>query len=108
MPPIVWTRSFFCSDWANCIGIGAGADCDGQVLVINDLLGIEAGFTPKFVRRYGELDSVIRESIQDFRSDVISSTFPSEEESFSIPDEEFDKLASLLEGRSVVAPEGKK
>lgn len=64
------------------IGIGAGPDCDGQVLVINDLLGWNEGKSPKFVRRYAELRELAKGAIQQFQNDVRSGDFPSERESF--------------------------
>ena len=52
------------------IGIGAGADCDGQVLVINDLLGITSGYVPKFVKAYADLKATITDAVTRFRDDV--------------------------------------
>ena len=64
------------------IGIGAGLSCDGQVLVSHDLLGLYHGRTPKFVRRYAELATTIREAFDHFRDDVKARRFPSERESY--------------------------
>jgi len=64
------------------IGIGAGPDCDGQVLVIHDLLGLFDRFTPKFVRRYAELKAGAKLAIGNYIDDVKSGKFPSDEESF--------------------------
>lgn len=66
------------------IGIGSGAGCDGQVLVINDLLGMDESFKPRFVRRYAELESTIREAVNRYAIDVKSGHFPSTDESFHL------------------------
>lgn len=65
------------------IGIGAGAACDGQVLVFHDVMGLTRDLHPKFVRRYADLASVIEEAARSFARDVKSGAFPSPEESFS-------------------------
>ena len=64
------------------IGIGAGAGCDGQVLVFHDLLGLEERIAPRFVRRYAELGLLGREGIERFAADVREGRFPSPEESY--------------------------
>ena len=64
------------------IGIGAGAGCDGQVLVINDLLGLTSGYVPKFVKAYADLKSTITGAVSRFREDVRSGAFPSPEQQF--------------------------
>ena len=64
------------------IGIGAGIGCDGQVLVVNDILGLFGDFKPKFVRRYAELGKEIEKASNDFLDDVKSGRFPSDEESY--------------------------
>jgi 3-methyl-2-oxobutanoate hydroxymethyltransferase len=64
------------------IGIGAGVDCDGQVLVLYDLLGMNLEFAPKFVKRYAELGRVVPEAVARFREEVRGGTFPSEAHSF--------------------------
>ena len=65
------------------IGIGAGAACDGQVLVFHDVMGLTRGHRPKFVRRYADLSSVIEQAARAFTHDVKSGEYPSKEESFS-------------------------
>lgn len=65
------------------IGIGAGPDCDGQVLVINDILGLrEPGFKPKFLREYADLPPIISEAASRFIADVRSGKYPNKDESF--------------------------
>lgn len=65
------------------IGIGAGAGCDGQVLVVHDMLGLIEDFSPRFVKRYAELGIVVKEAIKNYIDEVKTSTFPSKEHSFS-------------------------
>ncbi|MDF1545620.1 MAG: 3-methyl-2-oxobutanoate hydroxymethyltransferase [bacterium] len=68
---------------AATIGIGAGVGCDGQVLVVNDMLGMTPeGFNPKFLRKYADLPSIISEAISKYIADVNAGDFPSDEESF--------------------------
>jgi 3-methyl-2-oxobutanoate hydroxymethyltransferase len=64
------------------IGIGAGAGCDGQILVTNDLLGITSGYVPRFVKPYADLQGVIHKAVTEFRDDVRSGTFPGPDQSF--------------------------
>ncbi len=65
------------------IGIGAGAACDGQVLVFHDVMGLSTGVTPRFVRRYANLAPIIEEAARAFARDVKSRSFPTKEESYS-------------------------
>ena len=65
------------------IGIGAGPHCDGQVLVLHDILGICEKYSPKFVKRYADLSSVIQGAVGQYVSDVRSGCFPTSEHSFS-------------------------
>jgi 3-methyl-2-oxobutanoate hydroxymethyltransferase len=67
------------------IGIGAGPDCDGQVLVFHDLLGLGAGTPPKFVRRYAELGRIATEAVAAFADDVRSGSFPADAETYHAP-----------------------
>jgi 3-methyl-2-oxobutanoate hydroxymethyltransferase len=77
------------------IGIGSGRDCDGQVLVYHDLLGLYQGREPRFVKRYAELATEIQDAIEHYAADVRSGGFPGDEHTYSIPDEE---LAAFLSG----------
>jgi 3-methyl-2-oxobutanoate hydroxymethyltransferase len=70
------------------IGIGAGADCDGQVLVYHDLLGLTEGRAPRFVQRYADLASEIRGALAAYVADVRSGGFPRDEHTYSMPDDE--------------------
>lgn len=72
------------------IGIGAGPACDGQVLVIHDLLGLEDRVTPKFVRRYAALKADAVAAVAAFASDVRSGAFPSSAESYHVPGESLE------------------
>jgi 3-methyl-2-oxobutanoate hydroxymethyltransferase len=74
------------------IGIGAGPDCDGQVLVVHDLLGLFERFTPKFVKQYARLAGPIREALGAFREEVEKGIFPGPEHSFTIDLQEVAKL----------------
>ncbi len=64
------------------IGIGAGAGCDGQVLVCNDLLGMDLSFQPRFVKRYAQLETTILEAMRGYAAEVRSGEFPAPEHSF--------------------------
>jgi 3-methyl-2-oxobutanoate hydroxymethyltransferase len=64
------------------IGIGAGPDCDGQVLVMQDMLGITKEFKPRFLRRYADLDTVITKAVTSYVSDVKAKDFPNEDEKY--------------------------
>lgn len=64
------------------IGIGAGPHCDGQVLVVHDMLGLNKEFKPRFLRRYADLDPTITDAVQAYISDVKSGDFPNENESY--------------------------
>ena len=74
------------------IGIGAGVHCDGQVLVINDMVGLFERFTPKFVKKYINLAPMIQKALEEYKNEVIKGTFPGPEHSFTIKEEELQKL----------------
>ncbi len=76
------------------IGIGAGVGCDGQVLVSHDVLGLFDRFTPKFAKQYAHLNETIRAAFEAYRDDVRARTFPSDEHSFSMPDDTWTALES--------------
>jgi len=77
------------------LGIGAGAGCDGQVLVTHDLLGLFERFTPKFVRQYANLSGEMRRAFSEFKADVKTNAFPSVEHTVEMSDDEW----KCLEGR---------
>jgi 3-methyl-2-oxobutanoate hydroxymethyltransferase len=74
------------------IGIGAGVKCDGQVLVIHDLLGLFERFTPKFVKKYIDLSPLILKALEEYKKEVLEEKFPDKEHSFTIKEEELKKL----------------
>ena len=74
------------------IGIGAGAGCDGQVLVTHDLLGLFERFKPKFVKQYINLAPEIQKAIEEYKKEVLDGQFPTPAHSFTIKDEELEKL----------------
>jgi 3-methyl-2-oxobutanoate hydroxymethyltransferase len=78
------------------IGIGAGAGCAGQVLVIHDLLGLYGEFKPKFVRRYAELGEAAADAIAAFLEDVRGGGFPSAEHSYTMEPDELEEFRSLV------------
>jgi len=79
------------------IGIGAGKECDGQVLVLHDLLGLFDRFTPKFAKRYVDLSAGIREALQQYRGEVESGAFPGPEHTFTMSEAELKKLGGCCE-----------
>lgn len=82
---------------APTIGIGAGPECDGQVLVLNDLLGLTFSPPAKFVRRYADVGAAIRKAAEDFRHDVENGMYPSEDESYHLPKETAETLEMIHE-----------
>jgi 3-methyl-2-oxobutanoate hydroxymethyltransferase len=79
------------------IGIGAGPECDGQVLVIHDILNLTFGPPAKFVRRYGDAAALITDAARAFRDDVVSRQYPSDSESYHLPKETQQALETVLE-----------
>jgi 3-methyl-2-oxobutanoate hydroxymethyltransferase len=84
------------------IGIGAGAACDGQVLVWHDVLGLSEGRAPRFVKRYADLAGEIRRALETYTADVRSGAYPTEEHTYSIPNEEL----ALFEADVLAAQSG--
>jgi len=76
------------------IGIGAGPDCDGQVLVYHDLLGLTEGHLPRFVKRYANLSREIRDALEAYAADVRTGVFPGEEHTYAMPAEELAAFES--------------
>ena len=74
------------------IGIGAGAGCDGQILVYQDMLGMFSDFTPKFVKRYANIGEAMREAFRTYIAEVSEGIFPKTEHGYSISNEVIDKL----------------
>jgi 3-methyl-2-oxobutanoate hydroxymethyltransferase len=77
------------------LGIGAGIGCDGQVLVTHDLLGLFDRFTPRFVKKYADLHGEMQRAFTEYIEDVESRSFPGEEHSIEMPEEEWQRF---LEG----------
>jgi len=79
------------------IGIGGGVHCDGQVLVLHDMLGLFKRFTPKFVKVYADLYGMQVNAVKEYISDIQSATFPSDDQSFTMKAELVDSLKKELE-----------
>jgi 3-methyl-2-oxobutanoate hydroxymethyltransferase len=81
------------------IGIGSGPDCDGQVLVLHDILGLYEGRAARFVKRYAEVGAEIQRALAAFAADVRAGAFPAEEHTYAIPDEELAAFEESLSSR---------
>jgi 3-methyl-2-oxobutanoate hydroxymethyltransferase len=79
------------------IGIGAGVDCDGQVLVWHDLLGLYEGRAPRFVKRYADLAGEIRAALEEYASDVRQRRFPEDQHTYAMPEEELALFEEALD-----------
>lgn len=88
---------------APTIGIGAGPDCDGQVLVIHDILNLTFAAPAKFVRRYGDAAALISKAVQQFKADVESGSYPADQESYHLPKETRTSLEAILERKQMRA-----
>jgi 3-methyl-2-oxobutanoate hydroxymethyltransferase len=78
------------------IGIGAGPDCDGQVLVWHDILGLYAGRAARFVKRYAEVGETIRNALAEYASDVRERRFPEEQHTYAMPADELEDFEAAL------------
>ena len=78
------------------IGIGAGADVDGQVLVVHDVVGLFDRFVPKFVKQYANVKKVMLEALIDYKQEVAEAKFPGPEHSFKMPDEALVQLKKMI------------
>ena len=79
------------------IGIGAGPDVDGQVLVFHDVVGLFDRFVPKFVKQYTNVRKIIIEALKEYNQDVLAGKFPGPEHSFKMPEEALDQLKQMIE-----------
>jgi len=79
------------------IGIGAGAGCDGQVLVYHDLLGLYDGASPRFVKQYADLAAETRRALETYAAEVRAGAFPEEQHTYSMPEEELREFERALE-----------
>jgi len=78
------------------IGIGAGPEVDGQVLVTYDMIGLFEKFVPKFVKQYTQIRKTVLEALKEYKEDVVAVTFPGPEHSFKMPDEALEQLKKLV------------
>ena len=74
------------------IGIGAGNECDGQVLVYQDMLGMFSDYVPKFVKQFAQVGEIMKKAFSDYKEEVASGAFPADKNSYKIDDEVIDKL----------------
>jgi 3-methyl-2-oxobutanoate hydroxymethyltransferase len=88
---------------APTIGIGAGPDCDGQVLVFHDLVNLSFAPPAKFVRRYGDAAALISSAVQQFKADVETGSYPSDEESYHLPKNTKLELEAILNRKQLKA-----
>jgi 3-methyl-2-oxobutanoate hydroxymethyltransferase len=79
------------------VGIGAGPDVDGQVLVTHDMIGLFDKFVPKFVKQYSQIRTIILEAMQSYKKEVQEVTFPGPEHSFKMPEETLAQLKKMIE-----------
>jgi 3-methyl-2-oxobutanoate hydroxymethyltransferase len=80
------------------IGIGAGPHCDGQVLVFHDIVGLFKKFTPRFVKRYADLEAPMKQAVSRFVKEVSTGKFPGKEHGFAMPLDEKRAFESRIAG----------
>jgi 3-methyl-2-oxobutanoate hydroxymethyltransferase len=85
------------------IGIGAGPECDGQILVFHDLIGLSPDMPAKFVRQYADAAAVMTDAVQAYKSDIESRQYPSDEESYHLPKDAQSALGAILERKKAMA-----
>jgi len=78
------------------IGIGAGSDVDGQVLVTHDMIGLFDKFVPKFVKQYTKIRPIIIDAMKEYKKEVIDKSFPAEEHSFTMPESTLEELKKII------------
>ena len=79
------------------IGIGAGSYCDGQILVINDMLGLFTDFKPKFLKHFGDIGTSVRKAINNYKNEVEGGIYPDTEHSYDFPTEDLNEIESWFE-----------
>lgn len=79
-----------------CLGIGAGIHCDGQLLIVSDMLGVFEAFTPKFVKKYADLATIISKAMEQYVQDVRNQRFPEPQHTYNMIEGELNKLKGLL------------
>lgn len=80
------------------LSIGAGPHCDGQLLIVHDILGLFEAFTPRFVKRYAEVGKVMEEAFRSYLADVKDGTFPAAEHQYPLPEEERIRFLATIDG----------
>jgi 3-methyl-2-oxobutanoate hydroxymethyltransferase len=83
------------------IGIGAGPYCDGQILVIHDMLGIFTDIKPKFLKYFGNIGKAINHALNDYKDEVINGIYPDREHSYEFPQQELIKINEWIEGTDI-------
>jgi 3-methyl-2-oxobutanoate hydroxymethyltransferase len=78
------------------ISIGAGMYCDGQLLIVHDMLGFFDRFTPKFVKKYANLNGILKDVFEQYKKEVLAGEFPTREQCYGIPEDEIKKLHEAL------------